>query len=587
MSRQLISKKVKNDFKKLTQQLVSDLSQPLVIVQESNMFVDCPNDIWDSINKKSSNVFDASFVTPVTIFVGTDQQRTINPIPFTAGRCPVCFETGTLVETKDGFKEIEQFKINDKVNDGDCIEQKVNKIFIREGEFQFTYINTWGNSIGIEATSNHPFKVYDNLGGLYKPILGKVSKKSIDKVKKGDIVCKTIRQLPLQSLETFNFSWKKIINFPKNLSETIEITDELLFNIGMYIAEGHTSRNRTVGYTLNKDKETELGHKICKFWCEFTNSNYNVYFKNGVNAASFEIYSASLSNFFDRLCGHGATYKKIPDEFYYKLDRRQTLVLLFGIFAGDGYYRDRDGEIVLDTISRILAYQVYNLLLSCGFTVSIWSQEERIDKDGVFHNKSYYLSYFSSTDYIKRGRILTNSTLYSVVKTVQHKIKDTKVYNLEVNNNHSYTANGYFVYNCLGEGQLFTSKEICIPAMVNFISPTSSRSGKFFDLPAGKEGVNFIIVKTIACNYELLLNNQIFVIHGNTKCEKFRPPILRGLGGEEAVVEMILQTTEIGERTSGKFGGGNQFDRDDDPRRRIKGPTDLPILRGDFIGRNK
>ncbi len=138
---------------------------------------------------------------------------------------------------------------------------------------------------------------------------------------------------------------------------------------------------------------------------------------------------------------------------------------------------------------------------------------------------------------------------------------------------------------CIGEGQLFTTKEVCISAMINFISVTD-RGGRYFDLPAGKEGVNFIVVKSLACHYELLTNNNIFVVHGNIKCEKFRPPILRGLGGEEAITEMVLQTSEVGERTSGKFGGGDKFSRDDDPRRRIKGSTDLQVLRGDFKGRD-
>ncbi len=138
---------------------------------------------------------------------------------------------------------------------------------------------------------------------------------------------------------------------------------------------------------------------------------------------------------------------------------------------------------------------------------------------------------------------------------------------------------------CIGEGQLFTTKEVCIAAMINFIS-AADRGGRYFNLPAGKEGVNYMIVKTLACHYELLLNNNIFVVHGNTKCEKFRPPIVRGMGGEEAITEMVLQTSEVGERTSGKFGGGDKFSRDDDPRRRIKGPSDLSVLRGDFKGRD-
>jgi len=137
---------------------------------------------------------------------------------------------------------------------------------------------------------------------------------------------------------------------------------------------------------------------------------------------------------------------------------------------------------------------------------------------------------------------------------------------------------------CLGEGQLFTSAEICIPAMVNYLS-AADRGGRYSDLAAGKEGINFLVVKTLACHYNLIANNSIFVVHVNTKCEKYSPPFLRGLGGEEAVCEVLLQTSEAGERTSGKYGGGDKLSRDDDPRRRIKGPTDLDVLRGRFRGR--
>lgn len=137
---------------------------------------------------------------------------------------------------------------------------------------------------------------------------------------------------------------------------------------------------------------------------------------------------------------------------------------------------------------------------------------------------------------------------------------------------------------CIGEGQLFTRKEICIPAMINFIN-RSDRGGRYFDLPVGKEGVNFLVVKTLACHYELLLNNEIFVIHNNVKCEKFQPPYVRGMGGEEAVTEMVLQTTEAGERTSAKFGGTDKERREAKVRRNIKGPTETDVLSGRLQGR--
>lgn len=132
---------------------------------------------------------------------------------------------------------------------------------------------------------------------------------------------------------------------------------------------------------------------------------------------------------------------------------------------------------------------------------------------------------------------------------------------------------------CIGEGQLFTNKDVCVPAMINFMG------NKYEDMPAGKEGTNYILVKTLCCNYDLLARNEIFVVHNNIKCEKFKPPFVRGLGGEEAVVEMVLQTTEAGQLSTGKFDSSDHpFNRDEDPRRKIKGPTDINILRGTVRG---
>ena len=138
---------------------------------------------------------------------------------------------------------------------------------------------------------------------------------------------------------------------------------------------------------------------------------------------------------------------------------------------------------------------------------------------------------------------------------------------------------------CVGEGQLFTNKEVCVPAMINFMSPSSSRGAEFLSSAAGKEAQNFLVVKTHACHHDLLVDNEVFFVHGNIKCTKFRPPILRGLGGDEAVAEIMLQTADEAQSKSGKFGGGTKLSRDDDPRKRIKGPSDIIDQRGNFKGR--
>lgn len=584
MPRRLIPKAIKSEFKKLTQQLVLDLSQSLTIVQESSMFVDCPN----------------------------------------------CFEKGTLIETPFGLKLIEDFEPGDFILDGNAEPRIVEKIFHKHVNCEFTSIKTHGNNIGISATSNHRLLVYENLGTLYKPILGKSLEKEINEISKGDIIYKAIRSLPDEPSEKIWIDWQ-INNYgPKKLlPKVLKVSDEFLFALGLYIAEGVTNKGRIVSYCLN-DSEIEIGTKVCEYWKNIIDCNFHMYFRKETRNRVFEIYSSYLAKLLDRWCGHGAKNKKIPSSLYYKLDKRQTMILIFGLFVEDGHYEEKYGSAVLSTISRELAYQVYNLLLSCGYATSILSQPAKKDKDGIFRQKSFTVRYWLDENFIQRGTIRDDNIIYQVVKTVNINKKETPVWNLEVQTEHSYIADGFSVKNCvwdsinkkssnvfqssftksvtifvttdqeriitpipfnvgrcpvcIGEGQLFTSKEVCIPAMINYLAATDFGS-RYFDLPAGKEGTNYMIVKTLACHYELLFNNSIFVVHNNVKCEKWKPPFVRGLGGEDAICEMMLQTSEAGARSSGKFGGGDPLRREGENKRRIKGPTEIDILRGRLRGR--
>ncbi len=137
---------------------------------------------------------------------------------------------------------------------------------------------------------------------------------------------------------------------------------------------------------------------------------------------------------------------------------------------------------------------------------------------------------------------------------------------------------------CIGEGQIFTNKEICIKAMVNFFSETGRR-GSFMSEAAGKEGISLVVVKTLPCNYKLLLQNEVFFINSNVKLAKFKPPFLRGLGGEDAVCEILMQLVDEGQSTSGNDGSGDKLSRDDDPRKRIKSASDILDQRGKLRGR--
>jgi hypothetical protein len=86
----LVTPDIRKTYRDLIKQVVEDLHKPVVVYSPPTT-EDCPNCLYDSINKISSGQFDTSFVTPVVIF-----GNTINPKSFNRGRCPVCFGKGHL-----------------------------------------------------------------------------------------------------------------------------------------------------------------------------------------------------------------------------------------------------------------------------------------------------------------------------------------------------------------------------------------------------------------------------------------------------------------------------------------------------------
>ena len=86
----IVTKPVFRMYKDLMCQVIKDLGESVLLYYDPDI-ADCPNCHYDRVTKKSKNVFDSSFIAPVTIF-GT----LISPQPFTRGRCPVCTGEGKL-----------------------------------------------------------------------------------------------------------------------------------------------------------------------------------------------------------------------------------------------------------------------------------------------------------------------------------------------------------------------------------------------------------------------------------------------------------------------------------------------------------
>lgn len=88
----IITKGVIKTYKQLIKDIINDLGETLYLYYKPKKEW-CPNCLIDKASHASKNIFNSSFISPITIF-----GNLVSPKSFTLGRCPVCKGTGELLD---------------------------------------------------------------------------------------------------------------------------------------------------------------------------------------------------------------------------------------------------------------------------------------------------------------------------------------------------------------------------------------------------------------------------------------------------------------------------------------------------------
>lgn len=248
----------------------------------------------------------------------------------------------------------------------------------------------------------------------------------------------------------------------------IQIENNFLFVAGLFIAEGHVSycKNRpnsaNLGFTFNKN-EIHLINETKKYFKKTFNITLGNTINNINNTCQLYVGSTILCSFFKTLFGNNCYEKRIPDELLH-LPLDQQRLLLSGIFEGDGHLRKHrrnhggGPEYILETTSKLLADQVFALLLRFNAIPSFKSINPRLKNESIKYKITLFqkdinfvfpdieINNNSKITY-KKGFIINDFALVPIVKIVEKQFKGY-VYNLTVEENHSYTANFVSVKNC-------------------------------------------------------------------------------------------------------------------------------------------
>ena len=372
-----------------------------------------------------------------------------------------CLGENSMIKTKEGFFRIKDIREGDKVLTKEGDYKKVTKLYKRETD-SVNYITTQGGFQPLTITSNHPVLVAD----IIKKRTAKETKFIVTKepyfkdagdIKKGDFL--------VLAKDNTDISY----SIPEIMGKTLD--DELATFIGLYLAEGNTSKN---GIALSlHDKEKDL-IKICKNVCTKLNVPYTESIHKGTHSYQIHIHSKRLMTYFLEF-GKTSHSKRIPEKYYY-LNNDLTQCIVNGYFLGDGHKKKSREIMEAKTVSQELAYGMGFILNRLGRRSNISYSLPRKHKFNI--NGSSYISdcaatytiSYSLNDKLKR-RIQTKGYDLVEVIDVSKLNKKTNVYNLEVEDSHTYTANGIIVHNCGSHNHMLGA----VPAVTQVISATEGK----------------------------------------------------------------------------------------------------------------
>lgn len=207
----------------------------------------------------------------------------------------------------------------------------------------------------------------------------------------------------------------------------LEIDEVAAYFMGLYLAEGCASRN-TVALSFDI-REEEYQQAARDF---LSGLGLTVYDSQREENNSVQVCATSslLAAWLRKTLGEGAHDKAIPMEWIERLSDDALRALLTGIFDGDGYL-EGTGQM-LTTVSEGLAYSAALAIERLGDVASL----KKYDAWKVGWRPA------------NSSHVVEMSGTRSYVQSAETRKYSGLVYNLEVEEDHSYVCEGVAVHNC-------------------------------------------------------------------------------------------------------------------------------------------
>jgi hypothetical protein len=341
---------------------------------------------------------------------------------------------------------IENVKINDNILGHDGKLHQVTQVFTRNIDESITVIKLHGIANTLKLTDNHPVLVlrdsenYQENGYTDGGIATLSKRKTLKWVNANEIIVDDYLVSPCYNNEIINNKTPEWVN-PRNIHEPykLQIDDDLAWLFGLYVADGSAEPNHKICITLGVH-QTDIINRCVKTIQDKLGFNPHVrYYEKFVR---IKVFSSVLANSMLQWFGKKQN-KHLPEWIF---DGWNLKEVIQGIFDGDGNYikSNQNTRRIVNT-SITLIDQIYNILMMQGEKPSV---SKHIYKKHPSWNIKYSIDWHINSSKTEFNKWWGNNLLIKV-KEVSTELYTGQVYNLEVEDCHSYVANGIAVHNCI------------------------------------------------------------------------------------------------------------------------------------------
>ena len=332
-----------------------------------------------------------------------------------------CFVEGTKVLTTEGYKNIEIIRVGDMVLTHKNRYMPVVKV---GGEHNKNiYSLRVQGFLKTECTDYHPFYCKRNKKSNPEKI-------RLKDIKKGYYIGSHINN---ESINEFNLS------------------NEECWILGRYVADGHINKEKRKGRRNSYQYQCilSIGNDKVKKLKENVKENHFSCYPHGESVHRVVFSSMSLVNFIiDNGFGRSADTKKIP-QFIINLPLDKLESFLEGYMTGDGC--EIKGIYQATTVSKELAMSLclaIQKVYRVGCRIYFDERPDKYDIEGrIVNQKNTYMIRFMKESQ-KQAWFIENDVIWYPVKEILKTEKIEDVYNIEVEEDHTYTANNMITFNC-------------------------------------------------------------------------------------------------------------------------------------------